>query len=94
MNFFNYGGVMSIVSRISKVFYSSEEITFNNSSKLVFISDCHRGDGGLSDNFSKNQNIYFSALEYYYEQGFTYIELGDGDELWENNKLCNIVNEN
>ena len=84
---------MSIVNRISKVFYSSEEITFNNSSKLVFISDCHRGDGGLSDNFSKNQNIYFSALEYYYEKGFTYIELGDGDELWENNKLCNIVKE-
>ena len=28
-------------------------------------------------------------LEYYYRNGYTYIELGDGEELWENRKLRN-----
>jgi len=27
---------------------------------------------------------FFFALEHYYAQGFTYIEIGDGDELYEN----------
>jgi UDP-2,3-diacylglucosamine pyrophosphatase LpxH len=56
------------------------------------MSDCHRGDGGFSDNFSNNQNIFFAALQYYYERDFTYIELGDGDELWENRRIETIIN--
>ena len=44
------------------------------------MSDCHRGIGDKYDNFIKNKNIY---LHYYYNMDFTYIELGDGDELWE-----------
>lgn len=55
------------------------------------MSDCHRGDGGLSDGFSKNQDICFYALKYYYNNNYTYIELGDGDELWENKKITDIM---
>lgn len=54
------------------------------------MSDCHRGIGDHRDNFSKNQNIYFHALMHYYNKGYTYIELGDGDELWENRKFDDI----
>jgi len=54
------------------------------------MSDCHRGDNSWADNFANNQNICFKALEYYYEKGFTYIELGDGDELWENKRFSDI----
>lgn len=54
------------------------------------MSDCHRGDGGWSDDFAKNQNIFFAALTYYNQNEFTYIELGDGDELWENKKFSDI----
>lgn len=55
------------------------------------MSDCHRGIGTSSDNFLKNQHLYFAALEHYYRKGFTYIELGDGDELWENRSMKNIM---
>ena len=58
--------------------------------KIVLMSDCHRGTGDWSDTFLKNQNIYFSALMNYYEKGYTYIELGDGDELWENKRMKDI----
>jgi len=55
------------------------------------MSDCHRGIGNWGDNFSGNENIYFAALYYYYENGYTYIELGDGDELWENRRIEDII---
>lgn len=82
---------MSKLKPLTKVFHSSEEIQFNNSSKIVIMSDCHRGDGSWGDNFSNNQNIYFAALNFYYNKKFTYIELGDGDELWENRNLEQII---
>ena len=81
---------MSTIKRISKVFESAEEIPFDDSSKIVLMSDCHRGDGNWSDDFSKNQNIYFGALTHYYDEDYTYIEIGDGDELWENKRLSEI----
>lgn len=55
------------------------------------MSDCHRGVGNYGDNFLQNQNVFFAALSYYYERNFTYIELGDGDELWENRNLQLII---
>lgn len=63
---------------------TSKEIIINDNSKIIVFSDCHRGDNSWSDDFADNQNIFFHALEYYFKEGFTYIELGDGDELWEN----------
>jgi len=55
------------------------------------MSDCHRGIGNAADNFAKNKNMYHAALNHYYREGFTYIELGDGDELWENRRFPMIV---
>lgn len=82
---------MSVSKRLSKVFHTSSEIPIDHSSRIVLMSDCHRGDGSESDNFSNNQMLFFSALSYYYEQNYTYIELGDGDELWENRKYDQII---
>lgn len=81
---------MNCLKEISRVFNSAEVISFDDSSKFVLMSDCHRGDGNWGDNFARNQNISFEALNYYYEGGYTYIELGDGDELWENRRLDEI----
>ena len=81
---------MSVERRLTKVFQNSEEIVIDTNSKIVLISDCHRGDGNWGDNFFKNQNIYFAALNYYYSKNYVYIELGDGDELWENRSMENI----
>lgn len=82
---------MDPVRRINKVFNSSEEIQIDDTSKIILMSDNHRGDGGWADNFSKNKNLYAAALNYYYDRDFTYIEIGDGDELWENRKFSDIV---
>jgi UDP-2,3-diacylglucosamine pyrophosphatase LpxH len=82
---------MDKLARISKVFESSEEIPFDDSSKIILMSDVHRGDGSLADDFLKNRNLYFSALSHYYNENYTYIEIGDGDELWKNKKLSDII---
>lgn len=82
---------MFVNKRLEQVLSSSPKIPFNDYSRFIIMSDCHRGDGGWADNFSANQNLFLAALQYYYERGFTYIELGDGDELWENRKIDNII---
>ena len=83
---------MNKLKRISKIFESAEEIPFDDSSRIILMSDVHRGDGSWVDDFSKNQNLYFAALTHYYNEGYTYIEIGDGDELWKNKKLPDIIN--
>ena len=76
--------------KLEKLYERSPVIPSNKDSKFIIMSDCHRGQGNLADNFLPNQNIFYGALEYYYTQGFTYIELGDGDELWENRSI-NVI---
>lgn len=82
---------MSVSSRLDHAFQNAPVLPLSNHSRYVLMSDCHRGMGNSSDNFLKNQHLYFAALEHYYRQGFTYIELGDGDELWENRNMKNII---
>ncbi|HBW34069.1 MAG: serine/threonine protein phosphatase [Peptococcaceae bacterium BRH_c23] len=82
---------MNNLKRISKVFESAEEIPFDDSSRIILMSDVHRGDGGWADDFSKNQNLYFAALTHYYNEDYTYIEIGDGDELWKNKRLSEVI---
>ena len=42
-------------------------------------------------NFLYNQNLAAAALSYYDRRQFTYVELGDGDELWENRRIEPII---
>lgn len=81
---------MSELKDLYKAYASAKLVPFEDSSRLVLMSDCHRGDGGWADDFSRNQNIYFAALNSYYNENFTYIEIGDGDELWENSRMSDI----
>lgn len=81
---------MGIDSRIDRAFTNAPVLPLTRHSRYILFSDCHRGTGTSNDNFLKNQHLYFAALQYYLEQGFTYIELGDGDELWENRSLDQI----
>ncbi|AOW20895.1 metallophosphoesterase family protein [Urechidicola croceus] len=69
---------------LSNTYKKAEKISIDRNSKLIFFSDCHRGDNSYADDFSHNRHVYFHALRNYYDNGFTYFELGDGDELWEN----------
>ena len=82
---------MSYSKRISEVFRYAPEIPFDDNSKIVLISDCHRGDGSWTDSFAANRNLFLAALKEYNKSKFTYIELGDGDELWESTDFAVIT---
>lgn len=75
---------MSCKTRIQKAYDGAVRLPLDECSRYVLISDCHRGTGTVYDNFLKNRHLYLAALEYYYQRHFFYIELGDGEELWEN----------
>lgn len=77
--------------RLQKAFRNAPSLPLSEKSRYVLFSDCHRGNGSANDNFLKNQHLYLAALKHYYESGFTYIELGDGDELWENRSMEQIA---
>lgn len=79
------------LKRLDRIFEKSEEIAFDDSSRFIFFSDCHRGDGSWADNFLSNKQLFMAALDYYHKHGYTYIEIGDGDELWENRHMTDIV---
>lgn len=36
---------MDVINRVTRVFHSSKEIPFDDSSRIILMSDCHRGDG-------------------------------------------------
>ncbi len=82
---------MSYTKRLDDAFENAPILPVTQNTKYVFFSDCHRGIGNNNDNFLKNVNCYFAALQYYYQHDFYYIEVGDGDELWENCKLNQII---
>lgn len=75
---------MSSQSRLDRAYREARVIPFDDRSRLILFSDCHRGDNSFADDFANNRNIYYHALKQYHREGFTYLELGDGDELWEN----------
>jgi len=52
--------------------------------KLVIVSDQHKGIRNKADDFRFSANNYCRALEFYYQKGFTLINNGDAEELWEN----------
>lgn len=83
---------MSSNTRLSRAYKNAKVVPFDDTSKFILFSDCHRGDNSFADDFANNRNIYFHALKYYLTEGFEYIELGDGDELWENLNFEAIFN--
>ncbi len=75
---------MSSNFRLNRAYQNAKIVPFDDRSKFIIFSDCHRGDNSFADDFANNRNIYFHALRHYFKNGFHYCELGDGDELWEN----------
>ena len=76
--------------RLTHVFEAARRVPFDDSSRFVFFSDCHRGDGSRADSFARNKALFLHALHHYYRQGFTYVEVGDGDELWKNRQFSAV----
>jgi UDP-2,3-diacylglucosamine pyrophosphatase LpxH len=69
---------------LDRAFQKAKLLTINKNSKIVFFSDLHKGDNSYADDFAHNMEIYIYAIRKYYDENYTYIELGDGIELWEN----------
>jgi predicted phosphodiesterase len=76
--------------RLTQAFETARSIFFDDDSRLVFFSDLHRGDNSRSDAFAQNEDLFLQALRHYFREGFTYIEVGDGDELWQNRRLSSV----
>lgn len=76
--------------RLTNAYKSAKIEYFDKSSRYIIFSDAHRGDDSVSDEFSRNQNIFSHALDYYYAHGYVYVEAGDGDELWEHARFKHI----
>lgn len=74
---------MSSQKRFSRAYRKAQRISFDDNSRFILFSDVHRGDNSFADDFANNRNVYYHALKHYLREGFTYFELGDGDELWE-----------
>jgi hypothetical protein len=52
--------------------------------RIIIFSDQHRGTRNGSDDFAICERSYLTALEYYNNEKFYFINLGDSEELWEN----------
>jgi len=81
---------MKTDSRLTQAYENAKIEYFDKNSKYIFFSDMHRGDDSVSDEFTRNQTVFLHALNYYYKEGYTYIEVGDGDELWEHPEFKHI----
>ena len=58
-------------------------IEFNSTTdKFIVFSDQHKGNKDSADDFKNCEATYIAALQFYHVQSFTYINLGDCEELW------------
>ena len=81
-SFLRAGWLPRIHRRLSQVLETAKTFHFDDSSKFVLFSDLHRGNGGKADAFRPNAEMFLNTLQNYVRRGFTYVEVGDGDELW------------
>lgn len=57
------------------------EVDFHTD-KFIIFSDEHKGNKDYSDDFASNEPNYLEALQYYSQNKFSFINLGDCEELW------------
>lgn len=73
-----------VQARLEKAHWLSARASFDDTSRFVFYADRHRGVGDASDAFQVNEKLFLHALRDYAARDFTMVEVGDGDELWQN----------
>lgn len=61
--------------------------------KFIIFSDQHKGNRDNADDFAHNEFNYVKALEYYHRQKFSFINLGDSEEIWKY-KIEEVLPEN
>lgn len=78
--------------RLTEAFERARRVFFDDDSRFILFSDCHRGDNSAADEFAPNEALFQHALNNYYDAGFSYVEVGDGDELWKNARFESVRN--
>ena len=80
----------SIIKRLNKLYelykgdkQNVKKLPINAITKYVLFSDLHLGDGRKADNFVHNEKTMMFALDYYKNDGYSVILLGDLEELWQ-----------
>jgi predicted phosphodiesterase len=68
-------------------------IPFDTSQRFIIFSDQHKGGKDGADNFALAENNYLAALDYYEQQNFCFINLGDCEELW-GNSVASVLKNN
>jgi len=80
---------IAIFKRLTELYNSTDQnvkkLPINTNTKYALFSDLHLGDGGKSDIFVHNKDTMIFALNYYKENGYSIILLGDIEELWQFN---------
>ena len=82
--------VFSSLSQLLKTILDKKEntgiiIPFDLSNgRFIIFSDQHKGARDMADDFRLAEKNYIAALNYYFDKGFQFINLGDCEELWEN----------
>ncbi|MEO6405807.1 MAG: metallophosphoesterase [Ferruginibacter sp.] len=57
------------------------EVDFSKE-KFIIFSDHHKGNKDYGDDFASNEPNYLAALDFYHQQNYSYINLGDAEEMW------------
>jgi predicted phosphodiesterase len=81
-----------IFSALSELFRNIKEepgkkgvvLDLKKDTRIVILSDQHRGAKNGADDFMKAEDSYLKALDHYFQNRFLFISLGDSEELWEN----------
>lgn len=50
--------------------------------RFIIFSDQHKGNRSWADDFRASEKNYITALSHYNNNGYTFINLGDSEELW------------
>jgi predicted phosphodiesterase len=87
----NQSDTKSLYKSLGQLFDSSHKIPLKSHDKWVIFSDLHMGDGGSTDDFKDNSELFQQALaKYYLKKNHVLILNGDVEEL-QRFKLNEIV---
>lgn len=82
-----------VYQNLDELFEASPTFELGDTDRWVIFSDLHMGDGGSTDDFKRNADLFKTALEkYYLEKQFGMVLNGDVEEM-QRFRLKKILNQ-
>ncbi|MEO9483445.1 MAG: metallophosphoesterase [Ekhidna sp.] len=89
----NQAKTKAIYRKLNKLFEASTTIELSSKKKWVIFSDLHMGDGGATDDFKRNSQLFETVLKnHYLKDDYALILNGDVEEL-QRFQLKKIINK-